>query len=247
MPKIIGDTLATHRQTIRQRLFDALSELLSTIPFDAITMSQIAQRAKVGRTAVYNHFPDKEVLLLAYMREVTEEFTAMLKRALATEENPIEQLRIYLRAYLEISAKYHITSGVSLHRQVSPEISPHLADHASIVGRVLLDILAKAMNTGAIPPQNPHLLVSLIHSAMSGRRLPSDMHAREEILSTVEVFILRAIGAPPSLIEDSAFAQRQDQSSAQLSTVSNPEHVQPLLAGGEIDAAAAYMRCPVHA
>ena len=52
MPKIIGDSLADHRELTRNRLFDALASLLAEQPFDSISMSQIASRAKVGRTAV---------------------------------------------------------------------------------------------------------------------------------------------------------------------------------------------------
>ena len=51
-------------------------------------MSQIAERAGVGRTAVYNHFADKEVLLLAYMREVTGEFARVLTQRLEAEPDP---------------------------------------------------------------------------------------------------------------------------------------------------------------
>ena len=79
MPKIIGDSLADHRELTRNRLFDALASLLAEQPFDSISMSQIASRAKVGRTAVYNHFPDKEVLLLEFMRRVTVQFSQKLQ------------------------------------------------------------------------------------------------------------------------------------------------------------------------
>ena len=63
MPKIIGGSLAEHRQQTRLRLFAALSALMADRGFDAITLAEIAQRAGIGRTAVYNHFPDKESLL----------------------------------------------------------------------------------------------------------------------------------------------------------------------------------------
>ena len=52
MPKIIGDSLENHRALTRHKLFDALGGLLAEQSFDTITMSQIASRANVGRTAV---------------------------------------------------------------------------------------------------------------------------------------------------------------------------------------------------
>lgn len=118
MPKIIGDSLADHRELTRNRLFDALASLLAEQPFDSISMSQIASRAKVGRTAVYNHFPDKEVLLLEFMRRVTVQFSQKLQEALDQVDDPLAQLRIYIRAHLEMTTRYHLNSTFNLRTQV---------------------------------------------------------------------------------------------------------------------------------
>ncbi|QPK81213.1 TetR/AcrR family transcriptional regulator [Schaalia sp. ZJ405] len=230
MPKIIGDNLADHRQMTRRLLFDALGDLLATTPFDAITMSQIANLAGVGRTSVYNHFPDKEILLLAYMREVTAEFTEMLTEALDNEPDALEQMRLYLRAYLELTAKYHVTSGMNLHREISAENASHLADHASIVGRVLLDILTKLIVNGLIPRQNPHTLVTLIHSTLSGQRLPIEPRARDEHIANVQAFILRGIGVAPELV-----------------TPASPGDTDEPVASDDTGSPSAFLRCPVHA
>ena len=108
MPKIIGESLASHRELTRTRLFDALGSLMAEQALESITMSQIAERAGVGRTAVYNHFADKEVLLLAYMRQVTEEFTRVLTARLEAEPDPLMRLRLYIRAHLQMISRYHV-------------------------------------------------------------------------------------------------------------------------------------------
>ena len=102
--------------------------------FESITMSQIAERAGVGRTAVYNHFADKEVLLLAYMRQVTEEFTRVLTARLEAEPDPLMRLRLYIRAHLQMISRYHVKAGMGLRRQMSGRGASHLHDHAGMVG-----------------------------------------------------------------------------------------------------------------
>lgn len=195
MPKIIGDSLADHRELTRQRLFDALGDLLAEQPFDAITMSQIAAHAGVGRTAVYNHFADKESLLLAYMRTTTARFVELLGTALEGEDDPVEQLRIYLRAHLELKDRLHLASATSLRSQVSVENTPHLGDHAGIVEHVLFHILEAAMAQGRIPAgQNTLALVALIHSCLAGQTMPDEAAARENSIRTVQAFVLRGIG-----------------------------------------------------
>lgn len=194
MPKIIGDSLADHRQLTRQRLFDALGRLMAEQPFDSITMSQIAQDADVGRTAVYNHFPDKEALLLEYMRQTTTRFAEVLGDALVDEDDPLERLRIYVRAHLELRDRFHLASGVDLRLHVSAENIEHLHDHAGIVEHILYHILEAMMEQGQIPRQNSLALVGLIHSCLAGQYLPRDADEREDTIRLTQAFVLRAIG-----------------------------------------------------
>ena len=195
MPKIIGESLASHRELTRARLFEALGSLMGEQSFESITMSQIAERAGVGRTAVYNHFADKEVLLLAYMREVTSEFARVLTQRLEAEPDPLMRLRIYIRSHLQMIGRYHVKAGMGLRRHMSGQGASHLHDHAGVVGEVLIGILDEAMERGLIAQQNTLGAVHLIHATLQGQRLPQDPEHRESALTLVETFILRGLGA----------------------------------------------------
>ena len=195
MPKIIGESLASHRELTRARLFEALGSLMGEQSFESITMSQIAERAGVGRTAVYNHFADKEVLLLAYMREVTSEFARILTQRLDAEPDPLMRLRIYVRSHLQMIGRYHVKAGMGLRRQMSGQGASHLHDHAGIVGELLIGILDEAMERGLIVEQHTRGAVHLIHATLQGQRLPRDPEHRESALTLVETFILRGLGA----------------------------------------------------
>ena len=191
MPKIIGESLASHREITRSRLFEALGSLMAEQSFESITMSQIAERAGVGRTAV----GDKEVLLLAYMRQVTEEFTRVLTARLAAEPDPLMRLRLYIRSHLQMTSRYHVKAGMGLRRQMSGAGASHLTDHAGMVGEVLIGILDEAMDRSLIAQQNTLGAVHLIHATLAGQRLPNDEVHRESALALVETFILRGLGA----------------------------------------------------
>ena len=195
MLKIIGESLASHRELTRARLFEALGSLMGEQSFESITMSQIAERAGVGRTAVYNHFADKEVLLLAYMREVTGEFARVLTQRLEAEPDPLMRLRIYIRSHLQMIGRYHVKAGMGLRRHMSGQGASHLHDHAGVVGEVLIGILDEAMERGLIAQQNTLGAVHLIHATLQGQRLPQDPEHRESALTLVETFILRGLGA----------------------------------------------------
>jgi len=60
-------TATTDRRVLRTRrtLRDALIELIAQRGWDAISVSDVCERADVGRSTFYTHFADKEELLLS--------------------------------------------------------------------------------------------------------------------------------------------------------------------------------------
>ncbi|WP_026460654.1 TetR/AcrR family transcriptional regulator [Schaalia suimastitidis] len=240
MPKILGQSLSAHRELTRTRLFAALQELMSEKPFDAITMSMIAARAKVGRTAVYNHFADKEVLLLAFMEQTTTEFTQFLKSELAEYTDPVDQLMMYVRAHLEMTDRYHLTAGINLREHVSDNNSQRLHHHADMVGAMLRTIVTQGVDSGRLPQQDVNMSIPLVHAALAGQRLPSTPSARMAAIHAVQIFVLRGLGVADADI--SASARRIPQPTLvpiDNSAATDAQHTIP-------DRRTAYMRCPVH-
>lgn len=196
MPKIMGETLSEHRERVRTALFASLSELMSTRPFNKITLSDVAQNAGVGRTAVYNHFTDKEDLLLAFMEYETARYSEELTQALQDIEQPIDRLRLYVRQQALVKRQYHFPTSGPLSQSVSRGTAEHLRQHAAHIAQLLTQILQDAIAAGEIPEQDVNQVISLIHAAiMGGRPTPVDPEARAAYLSALDLFILRGVGA----------------------------------------------------
>ena len=200
MPKIIGSTLAEHRQRTRNRLFEALSELLSERAFESLTMAEIAKTAGVGRTAVYNHFPDKEALLLAFIAHETEQYSQKLEASLTHIVDPVHGLRVYIRSQLELGAAYSLAPGRDLRKVVSEETEEKLHHHGDKVAAILERLLKELMESNQIPEQDTTILVSLINATLAGRTLPKEPMAREYLILSVQSFILRAVGVAAEVI-----------------------------------------------
>ena len=195
MPKIMGNSLAEHRERTRNALFEALSALMNHRSFDKITLSDVAAHAGVGRTAVYNHFANKEDLLLAFMEHETARYAEELSRALAGMEDPIDRLRVYVRQQALIKRHYHSTGPLA--NSVSRGTASRLRSHAGLMTQMLAQILTDAMNCGAIPRQDPSQMIPLVHACvMGGRPTPSEPRARAQYLAALDTFVLRAVGAP---------------------------------------------------
>lgn len=177
-------------------LFEALAELMGTHSFDKITLSDVASRAGVGRTAVYNHFADKEDLLLAFIEHEASLYAEDLSQALAEARSPIDRLRVYVRQQALIKRNYHHPAAGALATTVSNDTASRLRSHARQTTQLLEQILRDAIDAGQIPDQDLSQVIPLIHACvMGGRPTPSDPDARAEYLSALDAFVLRAVGA----------------------------------------------------
>lgn len=234
MPKISGSNLEEHRENTRLALFHALSALLRKQSFESITMTQIARRAGVGRTAVYNHFGDKESLLFALMSTMTEQFTQTLSQALAQTEDPLERLRIYIRAQLELKQHFHLSEGVNLRNLVRTQPAEKVRAHVHVVEHILQQLLIQAHAAGIITQEPTPVTMVIIHSALTGPTLPVGPAERKEVLKQVETFILRGLGASEKAIEDS------DNAVAEL------HFAFPVEPNEDVTDPSGYARCPIN-
>ncbi|MDT0164635.1 TetR/AcrR family transcriptional regulator [Actinotalea sp. AC32] len=195
MPKIIGGSLSEHREQTRNKLFAALSALMAERGFDSITLAEIAAAAGVGRTAVYNHVPDKETLLLEFITHETDQWVSSLERALDGLDDPVLQLRAYIRQQARLKRVFHLPTGPELRTLLSPEMQRRLREHAVPVEGILRRILTDGMESGAFARQPLETTVPLVHACLSSRSVPDDGPGRDEAVAATEAFVLRAVGA----------------------------------------------------
>src|SRR5436190_11641883 len=151
MPKILGKSLTEHREQVRQRAFDALRHQLYERGFDAITLAGVAAEAELGRTAMYNHFPDKESLLVAFVEEETARYVRRLDKAVSSVDDPVGKLATFARLQLASLAEYHLPPGGTLASMLAPAAYRRVAAHADPITEQLREILTVRMRAGRGP------------------------------------------------------------------------------------------------
>jgi len=196
VPKIIGGSLTEHREQVRARVFDVLRTQLYERGFDAITLAGVAAGAKLGRTAMYNHFPDKESLLVAFVEDEVTRYVRQLTEAVSAGTDPIEKLATFVRLQLRALAEYHVPPGVALASALAPDAYRRITAHADPITDRLREILTEGMNAGRLPEEDPDVLIPMITSALANRQLvdvpPEQL---EHAVETAVRFVLRAVGA----------------------------------------------------
>jgi AcrR family transcriptional regulator len=86
----------------RERLQQALAELIEAHGYDAVTVQQIVEQADVGRTTFYLHFKNKDDLFVSsHQDQVAQLASDFLSRDDLLGENPPPSLTAFYQYHLE--------------------------------------------------------------------------------------------------------------------------------------------------
>ena len=201
MPKVTGGSLEAHRADARARVFDAFSRLMYERGYDAVTLADIAEAAGMARTSMYNYYPSKEELLVAYTDDEMARFVGDLRDELEQVASPVARLRVFVERQLEYFATHHLPPGNALRDVLSEDAFRRIFEHARTLDEILRGILDDGADDGSFPRDivaGPETL-ALVMSCVSARRVSSEVDGDLEptIEATVH-FVLRAVGARPS-------------------------------------------------
>jgi AcrR family transcriptional regulator len=98
MPKIWNETIAAHRDAVREATLDATAALVAEHGLTGVTMSQIAKESGIGRATLYKYFPDIESILAAWHeRQIATHLRQLAEVSEAA--SPSGRLEAALRAY----------------------------------------------------------------------------------------------------------------------------------------------------
>ncbi|MCC6174404.1 MAG: TetR/AcrR family transcriptional regulator [Chloroflexi bacterium] len=145
MPKLWNETIETHRREVRDAVLDATARLVSEQGLRAVTMSQIAERAGIGRATLYKYFSGVEPILVAWHeRQITahlEHLTALGDQA----GDAAERLEAVLGAYASIVHHHHGTEVAALlHR------GEHVAKAHQQLSNLIRDLVSAASEAGEV-------------------------------------------------------------------------------------------------
>jgi AcrR family transcriptional regulator len=177
VPKISGRSLQEHRTQTRQRVFDALMTLLDRSSFDAISMAELAAEAGIGRTAIYNHFPDKDSVLVGFATSETSKYLARLQAVLAQHEDPEQRLRAYVSHHIDIQGEQHFGFGPEINGQLTEQARAAIREHVREVGAVVRAIIADGIESGQFRDVPVEETVRLLQACLQPRNVPADVVA----------------------------------------------------------------------
>jgi AcrR family transcriptional regulator len=90
-----------HHGNLEQRLIEVGISLINTEGFENFSLRKVAAKCGVSHTAPYKHFPNKEAMLQAMQKYLTDAFSDFQEKVLSYHENDPELMIFLGKAYLE--------------------------------------------------------------------------------------------------------------------------------------------------
>lgn len=107
-------TQAQRRERTRASLITAARAMFAELGYAAAGREDIVERAGVTRGAMYHHFSSKEALFQAVFEVVEGELCEAIAKSAMASKDPIEQLRLGARAFLDAAATSEVRRIVLL-------------------------------------------------------------------------------------------------------------------------------------
>jgi AcrR family transcriptional regulator len=151
-PKSASAPRPYHHGDLRRALIDAALALVTEKQDWTFSLREVARRAGVSHSAPYNHFDDKQDLLVAVaeagFERLRERMTAAIAGVAAADKALLACGRAYVESALENPALYRLMFGPALAKSKGgrPAAAREAGNEAKAV---LLDIIVRGARAGA--------------------------------------------------------------------------------------------------
>ncbi|HYY45098.1 MAG TPA: TetR/AcrR family transcriptional regulator [Actinomycetota bacterium] len=183
MPRLWNQTIESHRREVRDAILNTTVALVEKRGLLAVTMSQIAEKAGIGRATLYKYFPDVETILYAWHEEQIGRHLQHLAEVRDRAKDPGERLANVLGAYAVIS---HQSRG---HRDTELAALLHRDEHVARAEHrlqdMIRDLVAEAAKAGAVRGDMPP--GELAHYCLHALTAAGTLSSRAAVRRLVEV------------------------------------------------------------
>lgn len=183
----------THR---RNEICYVAMQLFVEKGFTETSMREIAEAAGVGKSTLYDYFPSKDEILIAFVVEEVRQMTAWAQEIIAQDLSVTEKLRCIMRKHLEsMLANKALNLKLSFETQrLSAESIERIQVHRHAYQDMLSNLVQAGIQNGELRPVNPLLTIRGMFSMLSTVIYTSrPTGSPEEMLSEIVDIIFKGI------------------------------------------------------
>lgn len=104
MPRISAPTVAEHRERITAAIIAAAREVLIDKGYAEMKLGEVAGKANVARTSIYDYFVNRDDVLLAVLEQDIPVWEKAVEASVTKASAPRERVAAYVEALIGIAA-----------------------------------------------------------------------------------------------------------------------------------------------
>jgi AcrR family transcriptional regulator len=125
--------------------------------------SRLAEHVRVtGRSQVSDYVGSKQDLKIEIARQVDADFSVATAEALASDPDPVQQLRNVVYAFTRALTRNRLSFAIywKEYRAIPPDVAKSVAAHQRTFIEQVSDLVAKAQERGALPAEQPTEIIT---------------------------------------------------------------------------------------
>ena len=180
----IAERKLRQKEEVRASILRAAWELVEKEGWQALSIRKIAEAIEYSAPVIYDHFENKEAILLEFTKRGFQALNEELEKAKAQFLGPEQQVEAMAYAYWHFAFNnkeyYQLMYGLGMPGCETVKQIPELSAFTQIVMEPLKALIAKSNNTGTDPYLKLHTLWSTLHGLISINMMGKE-GSREEL------------------------------------------------------------------
>jgi AcrR family transcriptional regulator len=172
----IAERRQEEKERRRAEILDAAEAVCAVVGWDAMTMDQVARKARLSRALLYVYFKDKTDLLFGLCERALGTLTQRFTEAVSRHKRGLEQLTAIGRAYIAFSQEFPVYFEVVARCELlSPEPQVESNEGAAMVKgdesrKLMVAVIEAGIRDGSIRSDvgDPKLVSTALWGFMHG-------------------------------------------------------------------------------
>ncbi len=189
----IAERKIRQKEELRTSILGAAWELVEKEGWQALTIRKIADAIEYSVPVIYDHFENKEAILLEFTRKGFQLLNEELVKASAPFANPEQQIEAIAYAYWNFAFNnkeyYQLMYGLGMPGCESVKQIPELKAFTELITSLISELISKSKNEGADAFLKLHTFWSTLHGLISINMMGNESNRNEMNVMILKDFI----------------------------------------------------------
>lgn len=181
------------KEEIRLSILQAAKQIVTEEGWQALSIRKIAEAIEYSVPVIYDHFGNKESILLELTKQGFQILNQELIKATKRSTQPEKQIEAMAYSYWEFAfehkAYYQVMYGLGMPSCETVSQIPELATFSDLLQQPIRELIASSNNKNADPFLKLHTFWSLLHGLISINMMNNNQDKRELNQLVIQDFI----------------------------------------------------------